>query len=116
MTKTEVTDSVNSAVLSERLRVSAILESAEGKRNPAMATELALRTNLDVDTARSLLAKAPAANPYTAAMDREGVVNLNAATADFSAPDPKEARKKELAESMASFNAGRGYKSVKAAG
>jgi hypothetical protein len=105
MTKTEVSGDVNAAVLSERLRVSSILESAEGKRNPAMATELALRTNLDVETARGLLAKAPAANPYTAAMEREGVVNLNAATADFSAPDPKEARKAEIAASMKAFNA-----------
>ena len=114
MSKTEVPGGVNAAVLSERLRVSAILESAEGKRNPAMATELALRTSLDVETARGILKTAPAANPYTAAMDREGVVNLNAATTDFSAPDPKEARKKELAESVASFNAERGYTPKKA--
>lgn len=114
MSKTEVPGDVNAAILGERLRVSAILEA--GKHNPAMATELALRTSLDVETARSLLAKAPAANPYTAAMDREGVVNLNAATADFSAPDAKEARKKELAESMTNFNATKGYTPKKAAG
>lgn len=116
MTTKPVAGDLNAAVLSERLRVSSILESAEGKRNPAMATELALRTSLDVETARSILKTAPAANPYTAAMDREGAVNLNAATADFSAPDAKEARKKELAESVASFNAERGYTSKKAAG
>lgn len=116
MTTKPVAGDLNAAVLSERLRISQITESPEGKRNPAMATELALRTSLDVETARSLLAKAPAANPYTAAMDREGIVNLNAATADFSTPDPKEARKKELAESVASFNAERGYTPKKAAG
>lgn len=81
-----------------------------------MATELALRTSLDVETARSILKTAPAANPYTAAMDREGVVHLNAATADFSPTDPKEARKAEIAESMASFNATQGYTPKKAAG
>ena len=48
-----VSGDLNAAVLSERLRVSAILESAEGKRNPAMAQELALRSPLDVETARS---------------------------------------------------------------
>lgn len=104
MSKTEVPGRDNAAVLSERMRVSAIIESAEGRRNPAMATELALRTSLDVEQAKGLLAKAPAANPYTAAMDREGPVGLNAATADFSPADPKEARKRELAESMAVFN------------
>ena len=116
MTTKPVTGDLNAAVLSERLRVSAILESAEGKRNPAMAAELALRTSLDVETARGILKTAPAANPYTAAMDREGVVNLNAATADFAPTDPKEARKKELAESVASYNATQGYTPVKAAG
>ncbi|WP_291843017.1 hypothetical protein [Bradyrhizobium sp.] len=109
MTTKPVAGDINAAVLSERLRVSAILESAEGKRNPAMATELALRTSLDVDTARGLLAKAPAANPYLAALDRETVVNMSAATADFSAPDPKAARLQEIRENVASFNSARGY-------
>lgn len=104
-----VAGDISAAILSERLRVSAILESAEGKRNPQMATELALRTNLDVETARGLLAKAPAANPYIAAMEREGPVNVNAATADFNPADPKAARKAELAESMKQFNAEQGY-------
>lgn len=107
MTTKPVPGDINAAVLSERLRVSSILESAEGKRNPAMATELALRTSLDVETARGLLATAPAANPYLAAMDREGAVNLNAAAADFSAADPKAARLQEIKENMAHFNAAR---------
>src|SRR5262245_21572316 len=94
-TKTEVPGTVNAAVLSERLRVAAIVESAEGKRNPAMANELALRTSMDVETAKRLLASAPASNPYIEYMNREGPVNISAATANFSAPDPKEARKKE---------------------
>ena len=107
MTNKTVAGDVNAAILNERLRVSAILEA--GKHNPAMATELALRTSLDVDTARGILAKAPAANPYTAAMDREGVVNLNAATADFSVPDPKAARLQEIKENAARHNAEKGY-------
>lgn len=110
-----VSGDANAAVLSERLRVSAILESAEGKKNPALATELALRTALDVDSARAILAKAPSANPYLAAMDREGPIGLSAATADFT-NDPKAARQKELSESMAAFNAERGYTPKKAAG
>ena len=47
MTKTTklaaVSGDTNAAVLSERMRVSAILESVEGKKNPGMAQELALR-------------------------------------------------------------------------
>jgi hypothetical protein len=104
MTTKPIAGDINAAVLSERLRVSSILESPEGKRNPEMAATLALRTSLDVDTARDLLAKAPAANPYLAAMDREGVVGLNSATADFGTPDPKAAREQEIKENMALFN------------
>ncbi|MGY0573557.1 hypothetical protein ACTGJ9_022800 [Bradyrhizobium sp. RDM12] len=37
-----VAASENAAIAAERLRVAAILESAEGKRNPAMAQKLAL--------------------------------------------------------------------------
>src|ERR1700733_13436050 len=99
MTKTTnlaaVSGDTNAAVLSERLRVSAILESAEGKRNPAMAQELALRSSLDVDTARAILGKAPASNPYLAAMQTQGPINLGdgigANVATF-VNDPKAAR------------------------
>ena len=47
------------------------------------------------------------ANPYLAAMDREGPVNLQAATIDVT-NDPKAARKAEIAESMKGFNAANG--------
>jgi hypothetical protein len=106
---------LNAAVLSERLRVSAILESPEGKRNPGLATELALRTALDVESAKAILAQAPAANPYLAAMDHEGPIGLSAATADFT-NDPKAARMKEIEETMASFNAVNGYTPKKTKG
>jgi hypothetical protein len=112
MTKTTklaaVSGDLNAAVLSERLRVSAILESAEGKRNPAMATELALRSSLDVDTARSILGKAPAANPYLEAMSRQGPINLGdgiGANVETFNSDPRAARMKEIEGSMKVFNA-----------
>jgi hypothetical protein len=117
-TPAAVSGDTNAAVLSERMRVSAILESAEGKRNPELASELALRTTLDVHTARGLLAKAPSANPYIAAMNREGPIDglgVGAETADFTS-DPKAARMKELSASVAIFNAEKGYKPVKANG
>jgi hypothetical protein len=112
MTKTKlaaVSGDTNAAVLSERLRVSAILESAEGKRNPAMAAELALRSSLDVDTARAILGKAPAANPFIEAMALLGPINLGgdgigATTATFT-NDSKAARLKEIEGSMEAFNA-----------
>jgi hypothetical protein len=103
----------NAAVLSERLRVSAILESAEGRRNPSMAQELALRSSLDVDTARAILGKAPAANPFTEAMALLGPINLGdggigAAPATFT-NDPKAARLKEIEVSVGAFNVSNGY-------
>lgn len=112
MTKTTklaaVSGDTNAAVLSERLRVSAILESAEGKRNPAMAQELALRTALDAETARSILARAPAANPFTEAMSRLGPINIGegiGANVETFVTDPRAARLKEIDGSMAAFNA-----------
>jgi hypothetical protein len=105
---TAVSGDVNSAVLSERLRVSAILESAEGKRNPAMANQLALRTTLDAETARSILAQAPSSNPYLDAMSRQGPINIGdgiGATVETFNSDPRAARLKEIDGSMAAFNA-----------
>lgn len=101
-----VTGDENAAIASERLRISAILESPEGKRNPAMAQKLALGSALDAETARSILAEAPASNPYLAAMDREGPIGLSAATVDITG-DPKAARMKEIEGSMKAFNKSR---------
>lgn len=98
-----VSGDANAAVLSERLRVSAILESGEGRRNPALAQELALRTALDAETARGILAKSPSANPFTEAMDRLGPTNIDANVADFNS-DPKAARLKEIEVSVKAFN------------
>jgi len=124
MTKTKlaaVSGEINAAVLSERLRVSAILESAEGKRNPAMAQELALRSSLDIDTARAILGKAPAENPFTAAMSLLGPINLGdggigAAPATFT-NDSKAARLKEIEVNVKNFNdEKRGTRATRAAG
>jgi hypothetical protein len=85
------------AIAAERLRISEILESAEGKRNPAMANQLALYSSLDAQTARGILATSPPSNPYIAAMDAQGPVGLAAAVADI-ANDPKAARLREIEE------------------
>lgn len=101
-----VTGEANAAIASERLRIAAILDSPEGRRNPAMAQKLALGSALDAETARSILAEAPAANPYLAAMDREGPTGLGAASVDI-VNDPKTARLKEIEGSMKAFNKSR---------
>lgn len=106
-TKPAVSGDLNAAVLSERLRVSAILESAEGKRNPAMAQELALRSTLDVETARRILAQAPTSNPYLDAMSRFGPINLGdgiGANVETFTNDPRAARLKEIEVSVRAFN------------
>lgn len=103
-----VSGDANAAVLNERLRIHAILESAEGKRNPAMAQELALRTTLDAETARNILGKAPAANPFTEAMSRQGPINIGdgiGANVETFVNDPRAARLKEIEVSVAAFNA-----------
>jgi hypothetical protein len=110
--KAAVSGDINAAVLSERLRVSAILESAEGKRNPALAQELALRSSLDVDTARGILGKAPPSNPFIEAMNRHGSISLGGdglgATVETFVNDPKAARLKEIEQSVGHFNESRG--------
>ncbi len=103
-----VSGDANAAALSERLRIGAIIESAEGKRNPEMAAELALRTSLDPEQAKALLARAPAENPFLTAMDQVGPVGVVgspniAFTEDAEAA--KAARLKEIRENMTAFNA-----------
>lgn len=103
-----VTGDENAVIAVDRRRVADILESPEGKRNPGMAQKLALYSVLDVETARSILAEAPAANPYLQAMDREGPIGLASATVDISG-DPKADRLKELSVGVAAFNAEKGW-------
>jgi hypothetical protein len=110
-----VSGDTNAAVLNERLRIAAIIESPEGKKNPELASELALRSSLDVNTARAFLGKAPAANPYLAAMDHEGPIGLSADTPDFSG-DPRAARKKEIERNVAAFNVEKGWVKKDASG
>lgn len=102
-----VTGEENAAITSERMRITGILTSAEGRRNPVLALEMA-ESGLDVETAKRLLAKAPAANPYLQAMDREGPTGIGTAAVEISS-DPRAARLKELEVSVAAFNAEKGW-------
>jgi hypothetical protein len=107
-TKTAVSGDLNAAILSERLRVSAILESPEGRRNVPMAQELALRSSLDVDTARAILGKASASNPYLDAANRQCPINLGGdgigSNVESFVNDPRAARLKEIEVSVKAFN------------
>src|ERR1700692_669555 len=100
MSKTKlaaVSGDTNAAVMSERLRVAAILESAEGRRNPKMAQHLALRSTLDAETARSILAESPSANPYLDAMAIQGPINIGdgiGTNVETFNSDPRAARLK----------------------
>ncbi|MGA2494257.1 MAG: hypothetical protein ABSF67_15145 [Roseiarcus sp.] len=86
----------------ERMRVSAILESEEGRKRPALAMELALRSPMSVDAATALLSKAAvesrnasAAEAFARALSAEaiGVTSLGA---DTIGGDVKEKRIAEI--------------------
>ncbi|MEH2476197.1 hypothetical protein V1281_002633 [Nitrobacteraceae bacterium AZCC 2161] len=90
-------------LLSERLRVSSILESPEGIARPKAALELALRTSLESQSAIDLLKSFPIDNPYLRALDLEGPVNLSSlgAAPGGISDDKKAKRLAELATNLA---------------
>ena len=94
-----------SILASERLRISAILESPEGKRNPTLAHELALRSAMDAAAAVAILASAPAQNPYLEAMNEHGPIGLTSAASGASSLDPKQARMAEMLQVVDQMNA-----------
>jgi hypothetical protein len=51
-------NSVENLLAAERLRIAAIVESDEGRKRPALAMELALRSPMSADAAIALLSKA----------------------------------------------------------
>jgi hypothetical protein len=57
---------ISAARLSERIRVSQILECEAAKGRETLALEIALRSNLDAETAEGLLRAAPIANDFGA--------------------------------------------------
>jgi len=103
------------AVMRDRVRVSTILDSAEGKRNPTLARELALQRGMGADAAVSLLAMVPgnenplaaAGNPYLQALDKECAIDLGAPV--VSALNTREARKAELQKAGRQLSLDRGY-------
>ena len=114
--KRTLTGAANEMVMSERLRVSGILESKEGVSRPAAARELALRSDLSAEQAIALLATMPVDNPFMQAMQSEGQIGIGAQAPGGTGgglSDPRAAREAELRDSMQHFNAARGYGKAK---
>jgi hypothetical protein len=112
ITKRTLSGAANEMILSERIRISAILESTEGVTRPRAARELALRSDMQAEQAVALLATMTPDNPFLSAMNAEGQVGIVAQSpgANGSAlSDPKAARIAEIAGSIQHFNATRGY-------
>lgn len=92
--------SVENLLAAERLRVSAILESMEGKARPTLAAALALRSGMSTDEALAILKTAAperhasAAESFAHALQAEaiGLTVLGAGPTG----DPKEARLREI--------------------
>lgn len=96
-----ISASASQVLINERLRVSSILESSEGLARPKAAMQLALRSAMDARSAIDMLKVLPVDNPYIAAMDREGPVNVNALGANPSVTgDAKAKRRAELAANL----------------
>ncbi len=101
-------------LLSERLRITAILESPEGIANPKAARELALRSGMEPDSAITILKAIPPESPYLAAMSGEGIGIVPGANMSSAAPGSVEGRKEsrlaELTSAASAFGVARGYK------
>lgn len=101
---TDNRETVASIMLMERARISAILESPEGLANPKAARELALRQNIESETAIELLRTVGASvdNSFSAAfesaMKQHGVVGIAPIGEGSQAVggDPKAQRLAEL--------------------
>lgn len=99
-----VSGETNAAVLTERARISAILESPEARRNPEMAQEFALRTPLSADQAKALLAKTPTANPYLAVLAKETPSAIATNEPNLVEGDAQAARLVEIREGAVAMN------------
>ena len=100
----KIAGNANEAIMADRLRVSTILESPEGIARPRIAQHLALRSNMDATSALELLRATPVDNPYVAAMDALGPVNIESfASAAPSSPEAKrEKRRAEIQRNVGS--------------
>lgn len=90
-----LTKAASDARVAERARVAGIIGSEEAKGRTDLANHLAMETELSVDAARAILAKAPSAeaskqsagNPFEAAMDKSKHPNVGADAAAAAGGD-----------------------------
>lgn len=90
-----LTKAASDARVAERARVAGIIGSEEAKGRSDLANHLAMETELSVDAARAILAKAPSAetskqsagNPFEAAMDKSKHPNVGADAAAAAGED-----------------------------
>lgn len=101
---------LSAALAVERLRISSIMESPEGLRNPDAARQLALHSTMEVASAISFLKTVPASNPYLTAMEAHGPIDIGGPS--LGAPistDARAARLEELKGATDHYNETKGY-------
>jgi hypothetical protein len=96
-------------IAAERLRISAIMESDAGKRNPKAALKLALFSDMSAAMIGDMLAGLPVESPFVAAMDREGVIGIHGPIGAAPSGDAKSTRLQELKRAAASHSIAHGY-------
>ena len=102
---------VSAAVATERGRIFAIVNSPEGRSRRDAALQLALSSDLPMQTAIELLAKMPeeTSSKFLAAMEGEAIsFNGNVGSAN-NASDPKAARLADIKAATAHLNQLKGY-------
>ena len=110
------------AVQQDRVRVATILDSAEGRRNPAMARKLALERGMDAAGALDILAAIPGTeNPhgasdsvYARALLKEGASGLETGGSATIGGDPRAARIAELRQVGKRHGEAKGYRTERA--
>lgn len=105
MAKQTVESITASVMLAERMRISSILESPEGKARPDLAAALALRHNMDAASALELLRVAPeekasAASSFLRALGGEAI-GLSSLGSEVTL-DKKAARIAEIKKNVGS--------------
>jgi hypothetical protein len=111
-----MTTNNSNAVIEDRARIAAIMESPEGKRSPRAALKLALYSGLSADMALDLLKDLPReTSGFEAAMEREGHIGISSPLGSPSALSPRDQRKAELAQVGTQRGLAQGYISLEQA-
>jgi hypothetical protein len=111
-----MTTNNSNAVIEDRARIAAIMESPEGKRSPKAALKLALYSGLSVEMSLDLLRDLPKeTSGFEAAMEREGKIGLAGPLGGAAELTPKEQRLAELRQAGTQRALAHGYITVEQA-